>query len=230
MSNAPRTTPDWEQIDTVLLDMDGTLLDLRFDRFFWHELVPERYGQRHGLSAAEALARLQPVFAAREGTLDWYCLDYWTRELGLDLAALKREVAARIAILPSVVEFLEAVRAMRKRVVLVTNAHRTSLALKIETTGLGAYLDARYSSHDFGLPKEDPAFWRCFHEEERFDRERTLLADDSVQVLRAARLFGLRYVYEMRRPDSTGPLRDAGEFASVEGLAELIPAAPARRA
>ena len=36
--------PDWRAIDTVLLDMDGTLLDLRFDNYFWLELVPRKYG------------------------------------------------------------------------------------------------------------------------------------------------------------------------------------------
>ena len=39
----------WPEIHTVLLDMDGTLLDLRFDNHFWRELVPERYAERHGL-------------------------------------------------------------------------------------------------------------------------------------------------------------------------------------
>ncbi|MDH3916294.1 MAG: haloacid dehalogenase, partial [Chromatiales bacterium] len=41
----PETAPyDWSTVDTVLLDMDGTLLDLRFDNYFWQELVPSRYG------------------------------------------------------------------------------------------------------------------------------------------------------------------------------------------
>jgi 5'-nucleotidase len=32
---------DWREIDTVLLDMDGTLLDLEFDSHFWLSLVPQ---------------------------------------------------------------------------------------------------------------------------------------------------------------------------------------------
>lgn len=35
----------WQEIDTVLLDMDGTLIDLHFDNYFWQRLVPERWGQ-----------------------------------------------------------------------------------------------------------------------------------------------------------------------------------------
>ena len=30
----------WQEVDTVLLDMDGTRLDLAFDNYFWQTLVP----------------------------------------------------------------------------------------------------------------------------------------------------------------------------------------------
>lgn len=40
---------DWQAVDTVLLDMDGTLLDLAFDNYFWQKLVPETYGEQQGI-------------------------------------------------------------------------------------------------------------------------------------------------------------------------------------
>lgn len=40
----------WQDVDTVLLDMDGTLLDLAFDNYFWQKLVPETYGAKQGIS------------------------------------------------------------------------------------------------------------------------------------------------------------------------------------
>lgn len=47
---------NWKTIDTVLLDMDGTLLDLHFDNHFWLSLVPQEFkqatGSEHGRSAA----------------------------------------------------------------------------------------------------------------------------------------------------------------------------------
>jgi 5'-nucleotidase len=33
---------NWNEIDEVLLDMDGTLLDRHFDNFFFEEELPRR--------------------------------------------------------------------------------------------------------------------------------------------------------------------------------------------
>ena len=39
---------DWSRIDHVLLDLDGTLLDLDFDNHFWQTLVPACGARRVG--------------------------------------------------------------------------------------------------------------------------------------------------------------------------------------
>lgn len=214
---------EWHHYDTVLLDMDGTLLDLRFDNFFWQELIPARYAALHNLPHEEAVAVLEPRFAAARGTLEWYCLDHWSRELGLDVAALKREAEDHIDFLPDVPDFLLAVRELRKRVVLVTNAHRGSLSIKLERTGLDRYLDAIHSSHDLGVPKEHAEFWGRLRAIEPFDASRTVLVDDSLPVLRSAHDFGIGRVIAILRPDSSRPAVAAEDFHGVESVAELLP-------
>ena len=86
---------DWQQIDIVLLDMDGTLLDLNFDNHFWQEFVPLKFSEKTGISIDTAKRQLEPRFKSMEGRLEWYCLDYWSQALELDIAGLKAE-ATRI--------------------------------------------------------------------------------------------------------------------------------------
>jgi putative hydrolase of the HAD superfamily len=222
MAQAATTTLDWDAIDTVLVDMDGTLLDLAFDNYFWLDVVPEHYARKHGVTVAQSRATLTPRFAAKAGTLDWYCLDHWTRDLGLDLKTLKREHREHIRFLPGAPEFLAAVRRRRKRLCIVTNAHRDTFAVKAEHTGIDRLVDGVVCSHDYAAPKESAAFWHALEKHRPFDRDRTLLIEDSLAVLVAARSHGVRHTVAIRRPDSRQPPRAIEGFAAVDGVAELI--------
>ena len=215
---------DWRDIRSVFLDMDGTLLDLHFDNHFWREHVPLRYAERHALPLETAKAELYARFRHMEGTLEWYCVDYWSRELGLDIAALKKELDHLIAVHDHAVDFLDAVRRAGKRVVLVTNAHNKSLALKLERTRLGGHFDALFCAHDFGLPKERAGFWEQLQGRERFDPARTLLVDDSLPVLKAARDYGIAHLLCVRRPDTRAPAREVDEFPAIHSFREIMPA------
>ncbi|MBS1214904.1 MAG: superfamily hydrolase [Proteobacteria bacterium] len=217
---------DWDDIDTVFLDMDGTLLDLNFDNHFWQEFVPLKYGECHGLDVSAAKAALEPRFRAMEGRLEWYCLDYWSEQLDLDIAGLKQEIAGLVSVLPHVTEFLEAVEASGRRLTLVTNAHRKSLGLKMEKTSLHRFFDAIVSSHSLGHPKEEPAFWSKLAEIETFTPTRTLMVDDSLPVLRSARVYGIRHLVAVSKHDTQKPNRHITEFPAIEDFRELMPVAP----
>jgi putative hydrolase of the HAD superfamily len=213
----------WNQIETVLLDMDGTLLDLHYDNHFWLEHVPQRYAEKHGISPAAAKDELLARYKRAEGTLDWYCVDYWTRELGLDIPLLKEEVDHLIAIHPHVLDFLHAVRAQGKRVLLVTNAHGKAIALKFRRTQLGGHFDAVVCSHDLRVPKEHAGFWHKLQALHPFDTERAMLVDDSLPVLRSARDFGIRRLLAVKRPDSRGPLKEQDEFPAISSFLDIMP-------
>jgi putative hydrolase of the HAD superfamily len=211
----------WADIDTVLLDMDGTLLDLHFDNHFWLEHLPLRYAELHGISREAASAELLPLFRAHAGTLPWYCTDFWSRELNLSVRDLKREVAHLIALRPDADTFLKALRAAGKHVVLITNAHRDSLSLKLEKVELAPYFDRLISSHDYGFPKEDQQFWFALQQDFPFEPARSLFIDDSLPILRSAGRYGVAHLLAVRQPDSRGAAKDTEEFAAVEDYRQL---------
>lgn len=205
-----------------MLDMDGTLLDLAFDNYMWQELIPAEYARRHGLQEASAREQLYAHYARLLGSLDWYCLDHWSAALGLDILGLHRQMRARIGWLPGAREFLETARALDVRLLLVSNSHPDTLALKTEVTGIAAFFDGVYLSHEMGHAKEELPFWQALHGREGFDPMRTAFVDDTATVLRSAQQFGINNLFAITRPDSTGTLRTGDGFAGIESVAELL--------
>ncbi len=213
---------DWRQYETILLDMDGTVLDLAFDNYFWRELVPRCLARSRHMSQDKVRAELFEHYASKQGSLDWYCLDYWTRQLDLDIRALKNASSQRIRFLPGARKFLTAIIGMRKRLVLVTNAHADTLAVKKGVAGLERYFDLFISSHEFGRAKEQAEFWPLLQSRIEFDLATTLLVDDSLPVLDAAAEFGLRNIVAVTRPDSRQPGNSPGVHRGVNGVVNLI--------
>ena len=214
---------NWNAIHTVFLDMDGTLLDLHYDNHFWLHHVPLRYAEKHGLSLEISQQALRGRYEKVAGTIQWYCMDYWSNELGLDIEQLKQEVAHLIAVHPHVVVFLERVRSTGKRVVLVTNAHHKSLALKMSKTRLDPYFDALICAHEFGKPKEHPEFWEALQTREAFNPLHTLLIDDSLPVLRSAHNYGIAHLLAIYQPDTKQARKEVGEFTAIESFAQIMP-------
>jgi 5'-nucleotidase len=220
MSSNPHSRPDWPTIDTVLLDLDGTLLDQAYDNHIWRDLVPQRFAIAHSMDLHTAYADIARRFAERSGTLDWYCIEYWSRTLGVDIGALHREVRSDVAWLPGAREFLARMRAAGKRLVLLTNSHPIALAVKHEQSGVLDHLDAAVTSHELGAPKEHAQFWEAARARFGFDPDRSLFADDNAKMLDAARSAGIRWVYGIRHWDTKGSRREHLHPA-VDGVADL---------
>ncbi len=214
---------NWSAIHTVLLDMDGTLLDLHYDNHFWQEHVPQRYAEKYGLDIKESRRLLAARFKAAEGTLNWYCVDYWSEQLGLDIPLLKQEVEHLIAVHPQVVEFLTALQRTGKHTALVTNAHGKSLQIKMRRTQLGAHFDRIISAHELGLPKEDVRFWSKLQHHVPFEVQHTLLIDDSLPVLRSAQHYGIAHLLAVYQPDTRRPEKEVGEFVALRSFAQIMP-------
>ena len=157
------------------------------------------------------------------GTIDWYCVEYWSETLELDIVELKTNTAHRVSIRPQVIQFLLSVKAVTEGVHLVTNAHRKTIEVKFTQTGLGRYFDEVICSHDYGFPKEDVAFWTGMFMDHALNPARALFIDDNLDVLRSAREFGIGHLRTVQQPDSGEPIRNTGEFPSIGSFSEIMP-------
>jgi putative hydrolase of the HAD superfamily len=216
---------DWNDIDTVLLDMDGTLLDRHFDDHFWLEHVPARWAARNGTDLEYARKHLYALFRSQENTLNWTDLDYWSDRLKMDIPLLKKEVEHLIAVHPFVVEFLQFLKQNRKSVWLVTNAHSKTLDLKMRKTLIGPYFDGIISAHQVGLPKEDARFWQALQAFISYDPHRTMLGEDSEANLITAAGYAIEYLVYVGRFSSTSTPQKSGTFATIHYFSQLLPAA-----
>ncbi len=215
---------DWPNIDTVLLDMDGTLLDLHFDNTLWNHVLPERYAREHAVDDVAARDFLFAEMRATRGSMNFYCLDYWARFTRMDLLSLHEELVALIQFRPGALELLDWLRQQRKHAVLVTNAHPDSLRIKDRACRIVSLVDTAVSTHDLGLPKEEPECWRKLRTHVTFDPARTLLVDDSQPVLQSAAAFGISHLRTVAQPDSNRPERSGLDFPALTDFRNHLPA------
>jgi putative hydrolase of the HAD superfamily len=211
-----------KDIRFVLLDMDGTLLDLYFDDYFWGHLVPEKYAEKHNITFGAAKELLYRKYKSQEKTLNWCDIDFWSRELNLDIPALKEQIKHLIEVHPHVIDFLKMLRRQRKKVFLVTNAHYKTINIKFKKTQIGKYFDSVLCSFDVGYPKESIEFWQKAQRLLRFKKEETLFIDDTEDVLRTAREYGIRYLLFKARANSKVEPAISREFLTIRDFRELM--------
>lgn len=212
----------WQKIDTVLLDMDGTLLDLHFDNHFWLNLIPQELAKQQGVTEQQATQIVKQAYQNVAGTLDWYCLDYWQNKFNLDIMALHHLLLDRIQLRQDSLPFLKALKSQSKHRLLVTNAHPKSLHLKLSHTGLEQELDAVVSSHELGYPKEAPEFWEHLFKQYNLQPQRCLFIDDNETILTAAKNAGVKHLLGIANPDSKQAHKEFDDFPAIHDYHLLL--------
>lgn len=215
---------NFKNIDTILLDMDGTLLDLHFDDLFWKEVIPKRYAERYQLTLNQARQVMAQHYQKVQGTLHWYCLDYWQETLNLPILSLKQPLVHLIKMRADTIPLLTSLRTANKRLILVTNAHPDCLALKLKHTSLAEYLDDIISTHQFGYVKEDPQLWEKLMIYCQYDPKRCLFIDDNEHLLTMAQHCGIGHLLAVSNPDSHKKPNLIQNFPFISDFTELIPA------
>lgn len=212
----------FENCETLMLDMDGTILDLAFDNYVWKDLVPRRYAARNDMSFEAARDHLFGLYGNVHGDLEWYCLDHWSERLGMDIIGLHHDISHRIGYLPGALEFLHSLEDAGKRVLLVTNSHPGTLELKDAVTGLGDFFDDMFSSHTYGHAKERQDFWHALQDDAGFNPATTLFIDDTEHVLHSAQEYGVEMLLTVTFPDTSEPRRNGSAYMGVESLSDLL--------
>jgi HAD superfamily hydrolase (TIGR01509 family) len=213
-----------DEIKFVLLDMDGTLLDRYFDDYFWNHLVPENYSEKNNIIFGKAKDELMKKYKVHEGTLNWTDLDFWSHELDLDIPLLKEQIKHLIEVHPHVEDFLKKLKRGRKKIFLVTNAHYKAIELKLKRTRIGKYFDSVLSSFDVGYPKESMRFWEKAEEKLGFDKDRALFIDDTEEVLKTAKKYGIKYIiYKASANSKIKPkIKTSNKFLPIVDFDELM--------
>lgn len=77
--------------------------------------------------------------------------------------------------------------------------------------------------HTVFLDKEHPHFWYQLQQIYPFEKEHTLLIDDSLSVLYAAQGYGIKHLLAVQTPDTKQPPRQVNDFNVLKSFTDILP-------
>jgi len=171
----------FKDIECLLIDMDGVILDNAYDNDFWQNQIPEVIADNKGIAFDDAKRLAIQIFNYKKNTKDWYDVDYWSNMLDIDIEAQKRSEKSfsRISLYDGVIDTLSVLK-NKTKMILITNAHRKTLNIKLEKYNLNPYFDEMVCAHELNYVKEDIQLWYMLRSKYRLDYEKTLLVEDTI--------------------------------------------------
>lgn len=171
----------FKDIECLLIDMDGVILDNAYDNDFWQNQIPEVIADSKGIAFDAAKRLAIQIFNYKKNTKDWYDVDYWSNMLDIDIEAQKRSEKSfsRISLYDGVIDTLSILK-NKTKMILITNAHRKTLNIKLEKYNLTPYFDEMVCAHELNYVKEDIQLWYMLRSKYRLDYEKTLLVEDTI--------------------------------------------------
>ncbi|MBE2898754.1 GMP/IMP nucleotidase [Pasteurellaceae bacterium 20609_3] len=213
---------NWAAIDTVIFDLDGTLIDLALDYEFWKTIVPQAYSATHAVADAAAEQLLSAHYARIEHSMQWYDVDYWADTLQLPIREMLHTHVQNIKVRSNTQKLLTALKRAGKQLMLLTDSHPYSLQEKLAQCDLAPFFDIMVSSHEFQHPKMTDALWRELIATYGIIPDRTLLIDDMQPVLDCARANGIGHTLAIRTPNSLAGEKHFDGHESISDFAQLL--------
>ncbi|MBE2893621.1 GMP/IMP nucleotidase [Spirabiliibacterium falconis] len=213
---------DWAQIDTVIFDLDGTLIDLALDYQFWKEIVPTTYSATHAVPDAASQALLNEHYSRIEHSMQWYDVDYWADTLQLPIRTMLHLHAKNLKVRSNAETLLRTLQTAGKQLILLTDSHPYSLQEKLARCDLEPYFHHILSSHQFQHPKMTDALWQAIFAEYHINPDRTLLLDDMQPVLDCARNNGVKFTLGIETPNSLSDAKTFDQHDSISDFAQLL--------
>jgi 5'-nucleotidase len=205
---------------TYIFDMDGTILDLHFDRYVWNHCLPSKISDKLDISFEAASVLVKNKLNPLKNTLNWYSLDYWSQQFDVDISEIETEVAHLIKPRPGAIDYLQSLQ-NKGLMILASNADPKSMNRKLSITKIARYFDVIVSSHEIGFCKEQLQFWRQLQIRVNFCLNKTALIDDNLTVLRTAEKFGIKTLYGIKNPSSQGPSISDPKFKLIHDFEEI---------
>jgi putative hydrolase of the HAD superfamily len=210
-------------VSDILLDIDGVLLDQSFDNLFWGELVPLELSTVQNISIENAKNEIYETAEKVKGTMPWYELEFWESKYNLDLIKVATNNCSKIAFLPRSEETLKKLADLDKRIILMTNCDRRLLNVKASIVPFMKYVDGCVSCVEIGAVKESQDFWGPAFELFNIDTEKSLFADDNINVVNSAIQAGIFNSFQVLEPTSDGSvINKPNSNFTIKNIGELI--------
>jgi putative hydrolase of the HAD superfamily len=181
-----------KDIDCMLVDMDGVILDNTYDNNFWQNQIPGVISKNKNISFEDAKRLAVQIFNYKKNTKDWYDVDYWSNMLNVDIEAEKRSSISfdRIQLYEGVTKTLNKLKD-NFRLILITNAHRKTLNIKLEKYDLSPYFENMICAHELHYVKENIQLWYMLKSRFKLDYTKTLLIEDTINNIKVGLSAGI---------------------------------------